>query len=253
MQVIDLKAQDKDPIFALAYGASGTGKTHFVATLGGLGRVLVIDIDQGIKTLRNAPDIQQAHYNDNITVVSFDKFKDLDEAYKLVAANDPVKWSQKFGVKIDKPFDWIAWDTWSEIQWYMLEALRSKDPAMKGNGLNFRSNVQIQHWGMMTDLNKLSVEAFKDISKKGLNIVFTMQEAIVKDEITGSVVKGAAIHGKLVKELPAYFEVVVHTYNTITGDWCATTLPKQGWPAKTRLGKGAEYKNPTAKQIFGAT
>ena len=84
-----------------------------------------------------------------------------------------------------------------------------------------------------------------------MNIVFTMQESIVKDEITGLTVKGPAIHGKLVKELPAYFEVVVHTYNDIQGNWCATTLPKQGWPAKTRLGKGAEYKNPKAKEIFG--
>ena len=64
---------------------------------------------------------------------------------------------------------------------------------------------------MMTDLNKLAVEAFKTISKGGLNIIFTMQESIVKDEITGVTVKGPAIHGKLVKELPAYFEIVVHT------------------------------------------
>ena len=111
MKIIDLNAPDTDPIFALVYGASGTGKTHLMGTLGELGQVLIIDIDQGIKTLRNAPDLLQAHYNDNITVVSFDKFKDLDEAYKLVAANDPKQWSKKFGVKIDAPFDWIAWDT----------------------------------------------------------------------------------------------------------------------------------------------
>ena len=120
MKIIDLNAPDTEPIFALVYGASGTGKTHLMGTVGELGRTLIIDIDQGIKTLRNAPDLIKAHYTDNITVVSFDKFKDLDEAYKLVVSNDPAAWSKKFGIPVDKPFEWIIWYTWSELHWYML-------------------------------------------------------------------------------------------------------------------------------------
>lgn len=247
MKVIDLNAPDTDPVFALVYGASGTGKTHLMGTLGELGQVLIIDIDQGIKTLRNAPDLLQAHYNDNITVVSFDKFKDLDEAYKLVAANDPKQWSKKFGVQIDVPFDWIAWDTWSEIQWYMLEELRSKDSEMKGNGLNFRKNVQIQHWGMMTDLNKLAIQQLRACS---VNQVFTMQEKLDKDELSGAVYGGPAIHGKMVQEMPTFFDIVVHTYTDLSGNYCATNKAKGKWPGKTRLGVGQEFKNPTAKQLF---
>lgn len=247
MKVIDLNAPDTDPVFALVYGASGTGKTHLMGTLGELGQVLIIDIDQGIKTLRNAPDLLQAHYNDNITVVSFDKFKDLDEAYKLVAANDPKQWSKKFGVQIDTPFDWVAWDTWSEIQWYMLEELRSKDSEMKGNGLNFRKNVQIQHWGMMTDLNKLAIQQLRACS---VNQVFTMQEKLDKDELSGAVYGGPAIHGKMVQEMPTFFDIVVHTYTDLSGNYCATNKAKGKWPGKTRLGVGQEFKNPTAKQLF---
>ena len=247
MKVIDLNAPDTDPVFALVYGASGTGKTHLMGTLGELGQVLIIDIDQGIKTLRNAPDLLEAHYNDNITVVSFDKFKDLDEAYKLVAANDPKQWSKKFGVQIDAPFDWIAWDTWSEIQWYMLEELRSKDSDMKGSGLNFRKNVQIQHWGMMTDLNKLAIQQLRACS---VNQVFTMQEKLDKDELSGAVYGGPAIHGKMVQEMPTFFDIVVHTYTDLSGNYCATNKAKGKWPGKTRLGVGQEFKNPTAKQLF---
>ena len=70
MRYVDLNAPDTDPVFALVYGASGTGKTHLMGTLGELGQVLIIDIDQGIKTLRNAPDLLEAHYTDNITVVN---------------------------------------------------------------------------------------------------------------------------------------------------------------------------------------
>ena len=247
MQVIDLTTPDTDPIFALVYGASGTGKTHLMGTLGELGRVLIIDIDQGIKTLRNAPDLQQAGYTKNITVVSFDKFKDLDEAYKLVKANDPKLWSQKFGVTVTQPFDWIVWDTWSEIQWYMIEELRSKDAAMKGNGLNFRANIQIQHWGQVTDLNKLAVQQLRSCN---VNQVFTMQEKMDKDELSGQIYGGPAIHGKMVQEMPTYFDVVVHTYTDLSGNYCATNKAKGKWPGKTRLGVGQDYKNPTAKMLF---
>lgn len=247
MQVIDLKAPDTDPIFALVYGASGTGKTHLMGTIGELGRVLIIDIDQGIKTLRNAPDLKKAGYTDNITVVSFDKFRDLDEAYKLVAANDPKQWTKKFGVTIEQPFDWVVWDTWSEIQWYMLEELRSKDSEMKGNGLNFRKNVQIQHWGMVTDLNKLAVQQLRACK---VNQVLTMQEKLDKDELSGAVYGGPAIHGKMVQEMPTYFDVVVHTYTDLSGGYCATNKAKGKWPGKTRLGVGQDFKNPTAKMLF---
>ena len=247
MKIIDLNAPDTEPVFALVYGASGTGKTHLMGTVGELGRTLIIDIDQGIKTLRNAPDLIKAHYTDNITVVSFDKFKDLDEAYKLVVCNDPAMWSKKFGIPVDKPFEWIIWDTWSELQWYMLEELRSKDANMKGSGLNFRQNIQIQHWGMMTDLNKLSVQQLRACR---VNQIFTMQEKLDKDELSGAVYGGPAIHGKMVQEMPAYFDVVVHTYTDLQGKYCATTKSKGRWPAKTRLGEGKDFINPKASQIF---
>lgn len=247
MRVIDLKAVDTDPVFALVYGASGTGKTHLMGTLGQLGNVLIVDIDQGIKTLRHAPDLLKAGWTDNITVVSFDKFTDLNEAYQLVKANDPKKWSAKFGVKIEQPFDWVVWDTWSELQWHMMEELRSKDTAMKGNGLNFRSNIQIQHWGMITDLNKLAVEQLRECS---VNQVFTMQEKLDKDELSGQIYGGPAIHGKMVQEMPTYFDIVVHTYADLQGNYCATNKAKGKWPGKTRIGVGGEFKNPTAKQLF---
>lgn len=247
MQVIDLSSRNADPVFALVYGASGTGKTHLMGTVGELGKTLIIDIDQGIKTLISAPDIVKARYTDNITVVSFDKFKDLDEAYKLVYENDPKKWSTKFGIEVATPFDWIIWDTWSELQWYMLQELRSKDAAMKGKGLDFRANVQIQHWGMMTDLNKLAIESLRDCK---VNQIFTMQEKLDKDELSGAIYGGPAIHGKMVQEMPTYFDIVARTYTDIQGNYCATTKSKGRWPAKTRIGVGAEYKNPKARELF---
>lgn len=247
MQVINLNDKVNLKVFALVYGASGTGKTHLMGTVGALGRTLIIDIDRGIKTLKYAPDLQSSGVLDNITVVSFDQFRDLNEAYKLIEANDPKQWSQKFGTEITQPFDWIIWDTWSEIQWYMLQEVRKNADRLGGGKLDFRKNIEIQHWGMLTDLNKLSIESFRDCK---VNQIFTMQETLSKDELSGTVYGGPAIHGKMVQEMPTYFDIVVHTYTDISGNYCATTRSKGRWPAKTRFGVGEEYKNPTAKQIF---
>ena len=96
MNVIDVENSNVEKVFALVYGASGTGKTHLMGTLGELGKVLVIDIDQGVKTIQFAKDLKK--YHPNITAVSFDRFKDLDTAAQLVEKNDPALWSKEFGV-----------------------------------------------------------------------------------------------------------------------------------------------------------
>lgn len=247
MKVIDLKAPNEDPIFALCYGDSGSGKTHLAGTLGEIGTVLICEVDQGQKTLMYAPDLAKAR--DNLVVCSFDKFKDLDTAYRYLQKNDPAEWNKLFGEEIcTKPFDWFVWDTWSELQWNMLEELRSKDSEMKGVGLNFRKNLQIQHWGMMTDLNKLAIEQLRECKK--INQLFLMQQTMTKDDLSGQIFGGPAIHGKLVQEIPAYFDVVIRTYANLAGKFCATTKPVGKWTAKTRLGVGKEYIDPKAKEIF---
>ncbi len=244
MTIIDYKDRPLENVFALMYGDSGTGKTHLAATLGELGRVLIVDIDKGSRTIQSAKDLQQ--YHDNIVVADFALFKDLDTLFKLTAQNTEEAWTKAFGVPT-QAFDWIVIDTWTELQWYMLQELRKRE-GLSGSALDFRKNIGIQHWGALTDLNKLSVEAFKSL--KSPNILFIMQEAAVQDATTGAMIKGPAIHGKLVKEMPAYFEIVIHTYTDIQGKWHATTLPKAGWPAKTRLGEGQDLVAPLASQIF---
>lgn len=247
MKAIDFENRPLEGIFALIYGDSGTGKTHLVSSIGELGYTLIVDADKGSRTIQTAPDLKK--FYPNIEVADFNSFADIDSLYQLAASNDPDKWSKALGIPIVKPFEWIILDTWTEIQWIMLQKLRSSI-GKSSSRLDFRQNIGIQDWGSLTDLNKLCVESFKGLTHEGLNIVFVMQESVIQDALTGATTKGPAIHGKLVKELPAYFEVVVHTYVDIQGKWHATTLPKQGWPAKTRLGVGEDIISPYACQVF---
>lgn len=242
MKQKDLLSEDTGKVFALVYGGSGTGKTELMGTLGELGEVLIIDIDKGYKTLKYSDRVKP--YRDKLHVVSFDEFKDLDSAYKLAKANDPKKWKQAIGIEMK--FDWVVFDTWSELQWSMMQKLR-KDNNLDSSVLDYRKSIQIQHWGMMTDLNKLAVESLRDCD---VNIIFTMQETMSKDEISGQIFGGPAIHGKLVQEMPAYFDIVVHTSVDIQGNFVASTKPKGKWPAKSRIKTIAEYKNPYARDIF---
>lgn len=259
MQIVDPNNTD-DSVFALVYGGSGTGKTHLLATLGELGYTLVIDPDGGYKTLvsKNVPGVTQ-QMRDNLVIVSFNKFTDLNQAYKLIEKNDPAEWSKLLSspdnpVVITKPFKWVCWDTWTEIQWIMLQKLRTNEGLLsgdRGKDIDFRKNIGIQHWGMLTDLNKLAIEQLKAVTKAGTcNQVFTMQEKVDKNEELSTIVKGPAIHGKLTQEMPAYFDIVVRTSCSPAGGYLATTQSKGGWPAKTRTGAGQDYTDPKAKEIF---
>lgn len=246
MKIIDSQAS-VDHIFALVYGGSGTGKTDFCAQVGKLGRTLVIDIDRGSMTIRRSPRVKPVL--DNLIVVSFDLFRDLDTAYNMLQKNDPAAWTKLLGKPITEPFAWVIWDSWSELQWNMLQKLRVDEGLDKSlsTPLDFRKNILIQHWGMLTDLNKLAVESLREVP---INQIFIMLETMTKDEISGQIFGGPAIHGKLVAEMPAYFNIVVHTYVDMSGKYCATTKPKGKWPAKTRLNEGLDTPNPQPKDFF---
>jgi hypothetical protein len=235
-------------LFALIYGMSGTGKTHLAATYALWhpdDNILLIDADQGSKTLL-APEFEDAN---NIFVVDFREFAELDEIYQLCEKNTVEGWIKKLPALKDtlkKPFKCIVWDTWSECQWIFMDELRKKN-GLRGKGLNFRTNIQLQHWGQMTDLNKMSVIAFKELP---IDCLFLMQSEVSTDAITQQVIKGPAIHGKLTTELPAMFNTVIYTYTTPKGEWAATTLPKLGWPAKVRGTEGKDLILPTMEGLL---
>ena len=235
-------------LFALIYGMSGTGKTHLSATYSlwhPEDPVLLIDADQGSETLE-AKEFEKCN---NLFVVSFDAFKDLNEIYNLCEANEVTKWIKAIPDlegKLTKPFKCVIWDTWTEVQWVLAAELRRKNGIL-GKGLDYREGLKIQHWGQITDLNKLAIASFKELP---IESIFIMQAGIKEDTISGGVIKGPAVHGKLMTEIPAMFTTVIYTYNTPQGGWKATTISKMGWVAKVRGKVGKDIENPTLKELL---
>ena len=235
-------------LFALIYGQSGSGKTHLAATYCWMHPdepVLLIDCDQGTETLEAKEFIQTTP---NLYVVGLEAFKDLNQLYELCAKNTIESW-QKAVKGLDalkKPVKCVIFDTWTEMQWLFLQELRKRNGRL-GNGLDFRQNIEIQHWQQMTDLNHKSVMAFKDLP---MEFIFNAQQGTNKDDLTGQVFKGPAIHGKLVSEMPGWFNTVIYTYNTPSGGWKATTQTKLGWPAKIRGRQGKDLENPTLEALL---
>lgn len=248
MNIIDIKSGKSEPVFALVYGASGSGKTDFCGTTAELGRVLVIDIDKGNKTLKYSTRINGQKWQDNITVSTFDTFNDLDTMYKHIKANDPVMWSKLFKQEVIHKFDWIIIDSWTELQYFMQQELRAQNNLSGGDKLGFRGNFQIQHWGALTDLNVLAVESLRDC--KSCNLILVCNEGTKEDPDTGKITYGVEIFGKLVAGFPKYFDDVIYTYVDMSGKYHATTRPKNKWVAKTRLGASQDLENPYAKQFF---
>ena len=106
---------------------------------------------------------------------------------------------------------------------------------------------EIESEGVDTSIQIQKLYRTKDLP---IDVIITMQAQVKEDPITSAVLKGPAIHGKLLTEFPAMFTTVIYTYCNPKGEFCATTLPKLGWPAKVRGTVGKDIVNPTFKTLF---
>ena len=255
MRVIDLNSLSDIDLNILPYGEPGCGKTHFLGSVGECLYTLGVDVDKGFKTLRKVPQ----SWRDNIVPIQMDGFQDLDKIYKLTQRNDPDVWERELnkGVKKDdpnyvqirKPFEAIAFDTWSELNWTVKEAKRAQIGKSGGGSLLWRENIQIQDWGNILDLHQLALIAFRDLP---ITFICNMHEQVIQNEHTKLIRGMPSLNGKLAGEMGKFFDVVGHMSVTPQGKYIMETKATNRYQAKSRINIDKTLENPTFKTLLEA-
>lgn len=243
MNVVDLDSLSDLHLNILAYGEPGCGKTRFLGSVGECLYTLAVDVESGFKTLRLIPQA----WRKNLVAVRIDKFEDLDKLYQLLEKNDPARWTKALGVPIEKPFQAVGIDTWSELNWLVKEGKREQLGKQGGDSLAWRDNLQIQDWGSILDLHQKAMEAFRDLS---MTFICNMHEQIIQDERT-KVIRGVpSLNGRLAAELGKYFDVVGHMSVNPMGKYVMDTQATTRYQGKSRLSLGKTIEDPTFKKIL---
>lgn len=245
MELISWEDLKKGPLNILPYGEPGCGKTRFALSTGEVLYTLFVDVDNGIKTALTVPQ----EWLKNIVPIRFTDFRDIDKIYKLLIQNDPEELSRVLGVKVNRPFEAVVFDTWSEVGWEIKEQKRSDLGKQGGDSLIFRPNIEIQDWGNIIDLNQVCINAFRELP---ITFICPMHEMFFEDKKGGRTSGTPSINGKFAGEIGKHFDIVGHMSVNITGEYVMDTAMKSRFQAKSRIPLAKQIKNATYKGILNA-
>lgn len=252
MELVDLDAINYHGHNILIFGAPGTGKTRFIGTMALKLYTLLLDVDDGSETIKYMPvEVKQ-----NIVVVKMTKFTDLDQIYKLMTKNDPKLWSEHLTkanggkvVVIDKPFEAVAIDTWSELQYEMVDEIRPGDSMLAMQDIKKMQALQIQDWGKVMDLTKLAIKCFKELP---VTFVASFHEQLLKDDLSGGVFGLPSLQGKVAYDIGKYFDIMGHMTMTQDGKYAIATKGHARWQAKSRIPCASMIVDPTFEKLFAS-
>lgn len=255
MEAFDFNDIQNANLNILPYGAPGVGKTRFVSSVGEKLYTLGVDVDNGFVTFKKSP----SEWTDNIFPIRMTDFRDIDAIYKLLNGNDPEKMTVAFNPKgmakddpkyrvVREPFRAVAFDTWSETNWHIVEKKR-EDVKKQGTGLLFRENIQIQDWGAILDLNRLCIQAFREMP---ITFICSMHQMWYTDAKSAVVEGVPSVSGKFAPEIGKHFDIVGHMKVNNSGQYVMTTKPTQRMQGKSRLDLATEIVDPTFGKIWDA-
>lgn len=173
----------------LIYGEPGVGKTRVIGSCDAipeLRKVCILDIDGGALTVRDTFP--------NVDVIRITSYKELQGVYDDLKAGG-------------HSYQTIGIDTITEVQKYnmtdVMKNLIARDP-------NRNEYVpDRREWAISSEMVRRMIHAFKDLP---YNTIFTAHVKDEQDEATGVTTKRPDLPGKLARQIPGWFDLVVYMY-----------------------------------------
>lgn len=190
----------KEPVRALAYGTTGSGKTTLwgrMAEYEAFRPIYCLDFDLRIASLRARLSA------DAFKFIYYDEFRDgrvQGEAFIAAQSisNNPASLKGKYGVD----FKTIVCDSGT----FMGKMIMNRVLMLDG-GKAPTTTPQLQNYMQAMSLTE---EFVSKMCASGLNFIFTCHEDTTKDEISGRLFKAVDLTGKMANRIPGYFNELWH-------------------------------------------
>jgi len=197
----------------LSYGASGTGKTHFISSFPK--PVYVFDFDGGILTLRGKEGVFFDNYQNRYRngVKTNEPWKDMQARLTEIESNPGA-------------FATVAIDSITTVEQRVIEEICA---------LTNKGQPSQRDWGTII---KWLIRLFERLALLPCHTIITAHELTIKDEVTGGTVTRPSVSTrKLPQRISVYFdEVYRHYADQTTEEFFFHTRPQQDFDAKSRLG-----------------
>lgn len=235
----------------LLYGQPGSGKTYLAGTVAEKYYTLFFDVEHGSKTLQNLPEETQ----DNIIVLEYTDFSDLNEVYKRLSKhNTKEEWDKFFKIKgldiqVKKPFEAVVLDSLSDLQRQMEKELSNTSVTTALASPQNVGTLRIQDWGAVSTLTEMVVaDAFGNLP---MIFITTAHEQVNINSETGNIILGhPKLRGQLAQDIGKHFNFVGRLGFAKTGQRVVFTKTANGFQAKTRGNQEPIMINPKMKDII---
>jgi phage nucleotide-binding protein len=199
------------------YGPPGVGKTHFCSTAG---RVLLIDVDSGARTLVGTK---------NVDVLEYVSIEQVEAIVDYMVKGDPA---------FDE-YETIAFDTISTLQMKNIDSQLQRKSKTAGMPI-YKADWDI--YGEMTQRLRSLMMAFRSIDK---NLIVTCHSTEKEDAVTKLMMQRPDLTPKLAATISGLFDIVGYMRIDAKGVRQLQVQPSKTVLAKTRVRLPSEIANPT--------
>lgn len=203
MKLNELKTDENLKI--LLFGESGVGKTCFASGFPGPTHYYDFDLKVG----------SVSSFTKEIDHITYDQYP-LDKNNLGAAGtkfNDDMGKLKSLAAMGEFPYKTIVIDSMTTMSDRIMEYLMKSNPGIKRTLTKGGQAPALQDYGVFRIFMK---QFIAEILSFPCNVIMTAHIEIVKDEMTGALLRVPMLTGKLSKELPIYFEEVY--YASVEGE-----------------------------------